>query len=160
VVGEAEISVVPYDHMIQGSNSHNLARFDETSGNLKVFLAGRGIAAGMIMNENHPGRRLPDCRPIHFPGMDQRRSQGPFRNSNHPENAILTVQKDIPETLLFEAVNERLKVAKNLDAGAKRLAGKKGRPGSPFPQMHGSLDSQCFPSSQTRPTKFAVAGFF
>jgi 7-keto-8-aminopelargonate synthetase-like enzyme len=53
---EAVVAFVADDDMIEHSDPHDLANFFEPAGDLDVFLAGCGIAAGVIVNEYNRSR--------------------------------------------------------------------------------------------------------
>jgi hypothetical protein len=135
--------------MVQGSDADDLTHFNQSPGNLDVFLAGSGITTGMVVNKENSRSRLPNRRTVDLARINQRGGQGSFRNSNHLQNAILAVKEKAPETLLLQPFHQRSEVTEDLDTGTKRLSRRQRIPLNAVPQLDGGQDLQSLLSIPT-----------
>src|SRR5713226_1150253 len=91
-IAKAEIAIVTDDDVVQYANAHHVADFLEPARDLDVFLARRGIATRMVMDEDHGGSGLADHGIIDLAGMDQRGGEGTFGNFYLPQLFVFIVQ--------------------------------------------------------------------
>jgi hypothetical protein len=96
LIDKAKVSVGANNNMVQGPYSDDFAHFDQSPGNLDVLLTGSGVTAGMVVNEENSGSRFPNRRTVDLTGVNKGRGQGPFGNSDHPQDTILAVKLPNP----------------------------------------------------------------
>ena len=89
MIDKAKISVGANNNMVQGPDSDDFAHLDQSPGNLDVLLTGSGITAGMVVNEENSDSRFPNRRTVDLTGVNKGRGQGPFGNSDHPQDTLL-----------------------------------------------------------------------
>ena len=72
----AGIPAVSYDNMVEHFYADSFTGFSKLFRYRNVFVAGGGVPAGMVMDEDHRGCGIPYRIPEGFPWMYQGRGQG------------------------------------------------------------------------------------
>ena len=111
-VAEAIVAFKTDHDMIEHADTYYIANFLEPSGDFDIFLTGRGIAAGMIVDKYNGGCGFADDRIVDFSRVDQRCGERPFGNFHFADFSVLIVQKhDVKEFPLFlpETIGEMSK---------------------------------------------------
>ena len=96
----------------EGTNSSlhdELADFAQPAGDLDVFLEGRGIAAGMVVNKKDGGGAVAYHLSVDVAGMDDARAEGAFGDEHVTKLAVLVVEEhrvEVFDGLAREALAE------------------------------------------------------
>jgi hypothetical protein len=97
--GEAEEPVAGHDDMVIDRQVEEATRLDQLAGDRPVLGRGGGIAAGVIVSHDDPGRGLGNCRPEDLPRMDQGAVEQAPGNENIPDDPGLAVEGEEVELL-------------------------------------------------------------
>lgn len=132
--------------MIEDRDVEQLADFDEMAGDLYVLRAGRGVSAGVVVDDDHAGGGVPDPLAEDFAGADQAHVQGSDVDEGDAHDLIGGVEEDGVEVLallVHEVVEEEEDVAGALDLGDFPLAGDAG-PAAELDEGHAAKGFKAF----------------
>ena len=102
--------------MVQYLDVDHLARVDELGRDLEVVLARGGIAAGVVVHEDHGCGRIENGGFEHLAGMDDARGQAAHRYGHATDEAVARVEHQDHEDLLAQVPESRHEVARHVGA--------------------------------------------
>src|SRR3546814_6444861 len=78
--------------MIVDAYAQPSARFDDVAGSVDILLAGRRVAAGMIVDQNERGRTQVDGSANHLPHIDCRLIYGAIAHIFIPDQHVVAIE--------------------------------------------------------------------
>lgn len=114
LIGKAVVAVVPNNDMIHDADVHKSAGPDELVGDLTVFGARIRIAAGMVVDKYHRGRRLGKGPFDDFSWVHLTLSQTPLKQGLLSDDGVSSGQKNDLEDLPLSMTKVRRENLKDI----------------------------------------------
>ena len=96
---DRSVAAVSHDHMVQKGNAQKASGRGQTLGQRAVVVARCGIAAGMIVHDDHLRGAGLDRRCKHFPGVYRATGQCPARDALDPDPGPAHIEEQNPKRL-------------------------------------------------------------
>jgi hypothetical protein len=159
-IGEARKAAGGDYDVIEQRNPEKVAGPGEAAGHLAILAARRGIAAGVVMNHQDRGGRLPQCRGKDFPGVDEALVEAASTHLDPAQEAVAAIEEEDLEHLLTEPPKLRREMSVNVSRGADGSSKLQRRSGDPAPHLEsGPERSELCRADPGNGQKLGVSGF-